>query len=140
MIISDFTVKKIDSLGDHIYLQGKIVLDKKTEELSIFFLNKLEEKKVFNSAKLTVSGDFVASTHPKQLLNSVIDNVQLLTDVPLESLSLKDRLNASGLIHEFRSVYRKDKHRALEILKVLGVSEKFAEEMLIKNKFMLPFI
>ena len=140
LVISDFKIKKLDTSGDHIYLEGKASIGNQDEFLQIFFLNKMEEKKVFANSEITLRGELVQTTSPKQLLDSTINNVQLLTEISLESLSIKDRLNASGLIHEFREVYRKDKHRALEILKVLGVNQKFAEEMLVKNTFMLPFI
>jgi hypothetical protein len=138
--ISEFEIKKLDGIGDHIYLVGKAHDGSNPRSVEVFFLNRMEEKKVFANAELTLVGEWVQSENQNQLLNASILHVRLLTDIALDSLSIKDRLNATGLIHEFRDVYKKDKYRALEILKILGVSEKFAEEMLIKNTFMLPFI
>lgn len=140
LTISDFVVHKLATPGDHIFLIGTTDFGDGPEKVQVFFLNRLEEKKVFANAELTLSGELIHSDHTIQLLNCSVTNVRLLTEISLDTLSIKDRLNASGLIHEFREVYRNDKYRALEILKVLGVSEKFAEEMLIKNTFMLPFI
>jgi hypothetical protein len=138
--ISDFEIKKIPDVSDHIYLLARAVVEEEMSEVEVFFQNKLEEKRVFANAELTVVGEWVRSEMRNQLVNSTIQKVRLLTEINLSQLSIKERLNASGLIHEFRDVYKKDKYRALEILKVLGVSAKFAEEMLIKNTYMLPFI
>ncbi len=128
------------SAGQHIYLSGYATTDLGKEHLSVFFRDRLEEKKVFEPAELTLSGDLVRSDAGTHLVNTHILYVRLLTDIPLDGLTIKDRLNASGLIHEFRDIYRKDKIRAMEILKVLGVSEKMAEEILLRNSYVLPFI
>jgi hypothetical protein len=140
LIISDFEVKKMSSTSQHIYLSGNAETDLGLEHVAVFFQDRMQEKKVFESAILTIRGDLVRTDAGTHLVNSRIEHVQLLADIPLEGLTIKDRMNASGLIHEFREIYRKDKIRAMEILKVLGVSEKMAEEILLRNSFVLPFI
>jgi len=138
LIITDFKVKNMS--GQHVYLAGSIHTDKGIEQVEVFFRDRLEEKKVFERAELTLSCDLVRSDAGTHLVNAHILKVRLITDVPLDGLTIKDRLYATGLIHEFREIYRKDKIRAMEMLKVLGVSDKMAEEILLRNSYALPFI
>jgi len=138
--ISDFEVKKMKGSGQHLYLSGTVHSPAGTEEMDIYFRDRLEEKKVFSPAELTLSGERIQSDTGILFINAAVVHVRLQCEVPLADLTIKDRLNASGLIHEFRVVYRRDKIRAVEILKVLGVSEKMAEEILLRNSYILPFI
>ena len=138
--IKDFEVKKMQGIGDHLYLLGTLNTSEGLKRIEVYFKDKLEEKKVFTSAELTLRGDLVQTEAGTHLINASVLGARLLCEVPLADLTIKDRLNASGLIHEFRLVYRKDKIRAVEILKVLGVSEKMAEEILLRNSYILPCV
>lgn len=138
--ISDFQTKDLNASGDHVYLRAIVLVNGSKRHLDIFFRDRLEEKKVFENAEILLNGELVEADGGSSIVNAEIVDVKLKTDMPLENLSIKDRLNASGLIHEFREVHRKDKIRAREILKVVGVSEEYAEEILLRNSYILPFI
>ncbi|MEQ9229933.1 MAG: hypothetical protein RIF46_04570 [Cyclobacteriaceae bacterium] len=143
--ISDYQLKKLDAQGSHSYIKGVISLDGKTSPIEIFFRDRLEEKKLFEEAIITVDGELVESDGGLvesdgglEMVDSRVIHVELCLEIPLDSLSVKDRLNATGLIHEFKEIFRRDKIRAKEILMVLGVSEKYSEDILLRNSYILP--
>lgn len=136
--ISDYQLKKLDAQGSHSYIKGVISLDGKTSPIEIFFRDRLEEKKLFEEAIITVDGELVESDGGLEMVDSRVIHVELCLEIPLDSLSIKDRLNATGLIHEFKEIFRRDKIRAKEILMVLGVSEKYSEDILLRNSYILP--
>ncbi len=138
--ITEFQTKTLNASGDHIYLKAVATIRGGKRHVEIFLRDRLEEKKIFENAEILLNGDLIEADGGSSIVNAEIVSVHLKTDIPLEDLSIKDRLNASGLIHEFRDVYRKDKIRAREILKVIGVSEEYAEEILLRNSYILPFI
>lgn len=137
LITTQYSIQKLPADGGHIFLRAQFP-DKGAAE--VFFRDRLEEKKVFDRAEMTLQGEWIPADGGNHLIHTHVVRVHLLTDIPLQDLSIKDRLHASGLIHEFRDIFRKDKMRAMEILKVLGVPEKFAEEILLRNSYVLPFI
>lgn len=138
--ITEFQTKTLNASGDHVYLKAVATIGGGKRHVEIFFRDRLEEKKIFENAEIILNGELIEADGGSSIVNAEIVSVKIKTDIPLEKLSIKDRLNASGLIHEFRDVYRKDKIRAREILKVIGVSEEYAEEILLRNSYILPFI
>lgn len=138
--VSEFEIKKLEADGNHIYLKGTAEYQGLKRQVEIFFRDILEEKKVFKEAEMTLNGELIEADGGTSFLNTEVIHATLKTDFPLDGLSIKDRLNATGLIHEFRDIFRKDKIRAREILKVVGVSEDYAEEILLRNSYILPFI
>lgn len=138
--ITDYQAKTLKANGDHLYLKAIATFGGVKKRVEIFFRDRLEEKKIFENAEILLNGELVEADGGSSIVNAEIISVKLKTELPLENLSIKDRLNASGLIHEFREVYRRDKIRAREILKVVGVSEEYAEEILLRNSYILPFI
>lgn len=137
--IREFEIKKLDAAGDHLYLKSFTEIDGTSRKIEIFFRDRLEEKKIFINSLMTIQGDLVDADGGMSLINSRVVNVKFDQDFPLEDLSIKDRLLATGLIHEFHEVFRRDKIRAREILKVLGVEGAYAEEILLSRKFILLF-
>lgn len=135
--IQEFSVHHLDSPGSHKYLKGKTEAG---EKVHVFFRDPIEERRIFENADLTITGEEVRAEDGLHLLNAKVEEIRLHADMPLEVLSIKDRLFATGLITEFREVHKKDKYRAREILKALGVSESYAEEILISRKNLLPFV
>lgn len=136
--ISDYQLKKLEALGSHTFIKGKVSLNGKIRSIEIFFRDRLEEKKLFEEAIITIDGDLVEADGGLNMVEASVANVELKLEIPLDSLSIKDRLNATGLIHEFKEIFRRDKIRAREILMVLGVSEEYAEEILLRNSYILP--
>ena len=98
----------------------------------------MEEKKFFQNAIIVLNGEIIEADGGTSLINSEVVEVMLDLEIPIDNMTIKDRLNASGLIHEFKLVFRKDKIRVREILKVLGVSESYTEEILLRNSYVLP--
>ncbi len=136
--ISDYQLKKLEAPGSHTFIKGKVSLNGKIRSIEIFFRDRLEEKKLFEEATITIDGELVEADGGLNMVEASVANVELKLEIPLDSLSIKDRLNASGLIHEFKEIFRRDKIRAREILMVLGVSEEYAEEILLRNSYILP--
>ena len=112
------------------------------KQVYVFFENTTEEKKLFENCTIQLDGDFIESSTaaPHHLVQASVVTNKLNDDLPLENLTIHERLMATGLIHEFKKCFRKDKMRAREILKVLGVSEEYAEEILLRNSYILPFV
>lgn len=136
--ISDYQLKRLEALGSHTFIKGKVAIEGKNRSIEIFFRDKLEEKKLFEEAEITIDGELVDADGGLNMVEARVVNVKLLMEIPLDSLNIKDRLNATGLIHEFKEIFRRDKIRAKEILMVLGVSEEYAEEILLRNSYILP--
>jgi hypothetical protein len=134
--IRSFRLKTLDTAGGHQYLEAEY----RGRRLTIFFKDRREEKRIFSNADLTIIGEAIEAEDGLHLLEASVTEISLHCDIPLEPLSIKDRLYATGLINEFKDVHKKDKYRALEILKALGVSESYAEDLLISRKNVLPFI
>ena len=137
--IRDFEVKNLEAEGAHIYLKAKVEINGIQQSIEVFFRDLSQEKKIFNEATMLIEGDLIEADGGTSLLNTQVKSVKLDVELPLDQMSIKDRLYATGLIHEFRKVYRRDKIRAREILKALGLSEEYAEEILLSRKFILPF-
>lgn len=140
LTIDDYKLKKLPGEGDHVFLKANAQVKGRKIALEIFFRDRLEEKKIFKNAEILLNGEFIEADGGASFLNAEVIRVKLKTELPLDDMSIKDRLNASGLIHEFKAVFRRDKIRAREILKVLGVSEEYAEEILLRNSYILPFL
>jgi len=140
--LTEYQIKQMEADGVHLYLSGVMDWDGNKKRIEVFFENSYEEKKIFNNAEIAVDGDLVESSSSESyhLVQSRVVSVKLITDFPIENLTIHDRLMATGLIHEFKKVFRRDKIRAREILKALGVSEEYAEEILLRNSYILPFV
>ena len=138
--ISSIQIRELQGIGDHIYIKGVTVIDDVQQPVDVFFRDKKEEKKVFENSTTLVSGELIAADGGHAVLNARILEVKLTVELPLEDMTIKDRLYATGLIHEFKDIYRKDKIRAVEILKVLGVRQEYAEDLLLRTKQVLPFL
>ncbi len=136
--ISDYQLKKLEAQGSHTFIKGKVSLNGNIRSIEIFFRDRLQEKKLFEEATITIDGELVEADGCLSMVEASVAHVELLMEIPLDSLSIKDRLNATGLIHEFKEIFRRDKIRAREILMVLGVSEDYAEEILLRNSYILP--
>ncbi len=149
LILTDYELKKIPTNGKgkkagdgHRYLLGSTIINNVESEILVYCENSMEEKKLFNKCTIELEGDLIESKSesPHNLVQAKIFSVRLNNDLPHDNLSIHDRLMATGLIHEFKECYRKDKIRAREILKLLGVSEEYAEDVLLKKSNILPFI
>lgn len=136
--IKEYQIKTLEAQGSHVFIKGRVLIDDRIREIEVFFRDRLEEKKLFDDAEITLSGELVEADGVLSMVDAQVVGVRLLMELPLESLNIKDRLNATGLIHEFKQVFRRDKIRAKEILKVLGVKEEYAEEILLRNSYILP--
>ena len=132
----------MESDGGHKYITGTMIIKGVKNKVHVFFDNTLEEKKLFENCEIVLEGELVASdsSSPHHLLQAKVMSIKMNCDLPLENLTIKDRLMATGLIHEFSTCFRRDKIRAREILKVLSVSESYAEEILLRNSYILPFV
>ena len=140
LILKKYDIISTDIDGGHKYLLSNSPEDP-TIDLEVYFESSFEEKKLFANAELTLFGELLTKSPEKHyLMNTIIKSVKIISDIPLEQLTIKDRLNATGLIHEFSKCFRKDKFRAMEILKAVGVSESYAEEILLRNSYILPFV
>ncbi|MCP4457055.1 MAG: hypothetical protein GY816_03355 [Cytophagales bacterium] len=126
----------------HKYLVSDMDFNGAQEELYVFLRDTIEEKKLFDNCSIELEGEFIESsaTSPHHLVQASVVSVKLNDDLPLENMTIHERLMATGLIHEFKKCFRKDKIRAREILKVLGVSEEYAKEILLRNSYILRFV
>ena len=146
---TEYELKKIPQTGrgrhlpdGHTFLSGTFEKEGEKNKVLVYFESITEEKKLFNNCELLLEGDFIegdTTTPPCMVLTRVL-SARLNEDLPLADLSIHDRLMATGLIHEFKQCFRRDKIRAREILKILGVSENYAEEILLRNSYILPFV
>ena len=137
--IREFDIKNLEAEGEHVYIKAKVEINGRKQTVDVFFRDVLQEKKIFLDSKMRLEGDLIEADGGASILNARVLSIELDVELPLDQMTIKDRLNATGLIHEFRMVYRRDKIRAREILKVLGVSEEYAEDILLSRKFILPF-
>ena len=140
LILKKYDIISTDIDGGHKYLISTSPVNS-AADLEVYFESAFEEKKLFTNAEISLSGELLTKSSEKHyLMNTIIRSVKIISDIPLDQLTIKDRLNATGLIHEFSKCFRKDKFRAMEILKAVGVSESYAEEILLRNSYILPFV